>query len=387
MKHLFFLNRRFGQGGAERQLIALVKAFDKSRYAITLAPFYGGGHLASLISQDRDITWSPLRKQGRWDLIAFLWRLWRTVRAASPDVCIGYMDIPNIAALAAGRLVGAKVVWGVRNSTQAIGDAPMLGRAAFRLAGWLSAQPDLIVFNSEAGRRYYQEHGFASARSVVIPNGIDTDYFSPQHGRSQLRELWGVASGELVLGLVGRADPMKGHAMFLAAAARLADQYPHLRFVCAGMDAEDYRDHIQELSRALGVHDRMIWVGPMEDMPLLYQALDTLVLASGYGEGFPNVIGEAMACGVPCIATDVGDSAMIIDDTGIIVEPGSAERLAEGMAQMVGRLAHKDPPLQVAARARIVNHFSVTALVNRTLEAFREFDVLTDCADKVVEGR
>ena len=387
MKHLLFLSRHFGQGGAERQLIALVKALDKSQYHITVAPFYDGGHLSSLVSQDRDITWSPLRKQGRWDLMTFLWRLWRTVRAASPDVCIGYMDIPNIAALVAGRLVGAKVVWGVRNSTQAIGNAPILGRFAFWLMGQLSAHPDLIIFNSEAGRRYYQRHGFARGRSVVIPNGIDTDYFSPLDGRSSLRECWGLASGELVLGLVGRADPMKGHAAFLAAAARLANQYPHLRFVCAGMDAGDYHDHMRSLARTLGVHDRMIWVGPMQDMPLLYRAMDVLVLASGYGEGFPNVVGEAMACGVPCIATDVGDSAMIIDDTGIIVEPGSAERLAEGMVQLVERLAQEGSPMRVAARTRIVNHFSVTALVNRTLEAFREFGVLTDCANRAMEGR
>ncbi len=385
MKRLFFLNRRFGQGGAERQLIALVKAFDKSRYTITVAPFYDGGHLAPIISHDRDITWAPLKKRGRWDTISFLWRLWRTVRRASPDVCIGYMDIPNIAALVAGRLVGAKVVWGIRNSTLCTGNAPGLGRFAFWLMSQLSTQPDLIIFNSEAGRRYYQEHGFACGRSVVIPNGIDTDYFSPQQGRSQLRGRWGVLAGDLVLGLVGRADPMKGHAMFLAAAARLADQCPHIRFVCAGMDAGDYRDRMEVLARTLGMHDRMIWVGPMEDMPLLYRALDVLVLAST-SEGFPNVVGEAMACGVPCIATDVGDSAMIIADTGIIVELGSAERLAEGMAQMVERLAHEGPPMRAAARMRIVDHFSVTALVNRTLEAFREFDVLADHVDKATEG-
>ncbi len=387
MKHLLFFNRRFGQGGAERQLIALIKAFDKSRYSITAVPFYDGGHLAATISHDRDITWAPLKKRGRWDTISFLWRLWRTVRTASPDVCIGYMDIPNIAALVAGRLVGAKVVWEVRNSTQAIGNAPILGQMAFRLASWLSTQPDLIIFNSEAGRRYYQGHGFACSRSVVIPNGIDTGYFSPQQGRSPLRGRWGVLAGDLVLGLVGRADPMKGHALFLAAAARLADRYPHMRFVCAGMEAGGYRDQMEILARTLGVHHRMIWTGPMEGMPLLYQALDVLVLASGYGEGFPNVVGEAMACGVPCIATDVGDSAAIIGNTGIIVEPGSAERLAEGMAQMGERLAHEGQTMRAAARARIVNQFSVAALVNSTLEAFREFGVLTDHVDKATTGR
>ncbi|MHB1566955.1 MAG: glycosyltransferase [Acidiferrobacter sp.] len=382
MKHLFFLNRRFGQGGAERQLIALIKALDKRQYVITVAPFYDGGHLARTISNDKDITWAPLKKRGRWDLIGFLWRLWRRAQAASPDVCIGYMDIPNIVAWVVGRLVGAKVVWGVRNSTRDVGSAPVLGRLGFWLMGRLSARPDLIIFNSEAGRRYYRARGFTTDRSVVIPNGIDTVYFSPQEGKSLLRERWGVGGAEVVLGLVGRADPMKNHAIFIAAAARLRDAYPHLRFVCAGMEAGGYRERMQELSRTLGLSDRMIWVDPMDNMPSLYRALDVLVLASAYGEGFPNVVGEAMACGVPCVVTDVGDSAWIVDHTGVVVQPGRPERLAEGMTQMITRLAHEGSVLRIGARARIVCHFSTGALARNTVTAFQRFGVLADRADK-----
>ena len=151
---------------------------------------------------------------------------------------------------------------------------------------------------------------------AVIPNGIDTSRFREMPGSgARLRALWGVRDDQILIGLVGRLDYMKDHPTFLRAAAKLTHHNDSVRFVCVGGGPISYAAQLKDLSSELGLHDRIVWAGDQDDMPSVYSALDLLVSSSS-GEGFSNVIGEAMACGVPCVVTDVGDSALIVGETG-----------------------------------------------------------------------
>lgn len=367
MIRLFFLIRSLDMGGAERQLIELVRGLDKNCFEVTVATFYDGGVLRPEIERIDQVKVFSLRKQGRWDILPFLWRLWRAVREAKPHILHGYMGGANEFCLLTGKVPGAKVVWGLRASNVDFMHYDWLAEWNFRVGAWLSRFPDLIIVNSWAGKQHHIAHGYCGDRMLVIPNGIDTERYRPDREAGRhVRAEWGVAENELLVGLVGRLDPMKDHATFLRAAARVAEERPDVRFVCVGDGPEPYRRELLALGESLGLRERLIWAGARSDMPAVYNAFD-IVVSSSYGEGFPNTVGEAMACGVPCVVTGVGDSARIVGETGIVVPARNPEALATGMIRLLTspeRCGRGD-----AASLRIREMFSRERLLESTQAA------------------
>jgi glycosyltransferase involved in cell wall biosynthesis len=238
-----------------------------------------------------------------------------------------------------------------------------MGRLEGRLETWLARFPDLIICNSWKGLSLVRQRGFPESRTACVPNGIDTERFRPDpQAGARMRAQWGIAAEGFVLGLVGRLDPVKNHPGFIAAAARLAAEFAELHFVCVGPGPDAYRQRLQTLSEAAGLSGRMIFPGGCRDMPAAYNALDVFVSAS-LSEGSPNVLGEAMACGVRAITTDVGDAAWLMADYGDVVPPGDKEALYLAMRQAYLRrsLPARDP------RERIIQVFDATFLEQRTV--------------------
>jgi glycosyltransferase involved in cell wall biosynthesis len=157
---------------------------------------------------------------------------------------------------------------------------------------------------------------------------------------------------------------MKDHESFLRAAARVAALRPEARFLCIGEGSEGYRQALVRLAAGLGIADRVIWTGRCTDPAAALAGLDICCSSSSFGEGFSNAIGEAMACGLPCVVTDVGDSALLVGATGTVVPRRQPEALAEALLAEVGRLGEGRGG---RARARIVENFSVDRMVERTL--------------------
>jgi glycosyltransferase involved in cell wall biosynthesis len=196
---------------------------------------------------------------------------------------------------------------------------------------------------------------------VVIPNGIDTErFFFDPISRVQLRSEWGVTNEEKLIGLVGRLDPVKDHQTFLEAAAMLIGKGLRLRVVCIGDGPADYEASLKTVAESLGLNPYITWIKSRINVSPVYSALDLLV-SSAYLEGFSNVIGEAMACGVPCVVTDVGDSRLIVGDQGFVVPPKDSKSLFSAMEKSL-HIKH-DPSL---IRKRIVDHFSANILVSHT---------------------
>jgi glycosyltransferase involved in cell wall biosynthesis len=208
---------------------------------------------------------------------------------------------------------------------------------------------------------------------VVIPNGIDTKRFKPDsEARAKVRSQWGISEHTILIGLVGRLHPMKDHLTFLKAAALLSKQQQDVQFVCVGTGLEDYAQELYRLAQEFGISEKVIWAGACADMPAVYNALDIASSSSSYGEGFANVIGEAMACEVPCVVTDVGDSAWIVENTGIVVSPQNPEALANGWSLLIKQQQYKDAALKSKTRSRIVSEFSCNKLVQNVADVLNQ---------------
>ena len=367
-ERVLFLIRSLDRGGAERQLVQLAIALHRRGAVVEVATFYDGGILRAELDSAGVPTYS-LGKTGRWDMFQFLGRLVLFVWSRKPTVLHGYLSTANLL-LAAFKPFwrGARVVWGVRASNVAIDQYDWLTRLTARLERYLSCKADLIIANSEAGKRYVVAHGFPGNKLVTIPNGIDVESFRfDAAGRRDVCAGWGVREYEILVGIVARLDPMKDHPTFLEAARRVALKYQHVRFVCVGDGPADYAALLERQAQELGLAGRIIWAGARDDMAAVYSALD-IATSTSFGEGFSNAIAEAMACERPCVVTDVGDSAWIVGETGRVVPPGDPQALAEGLFRMIDQPASERAALGTAARARIESEFGIEALVSRTVQ-------------------
>ena len=371
MIRLFVLIRSLNIGGTERQLIELVKGLDSNHFDITVGLFYNEG---ALIEEIKSMPWIhvvSLNKSGRWDIIRFVLRFIKLLKSLQPDILYSFLPDANIAGLIAGRLSGVKrVVWGVRASNMDVSRYDWLARMSLRLSAFLSKFPDAIIANSHAGKEFHRGIGYSTNRMMVIPNGICTDRFKPDYSAGlKVRDEWGIDEETITIGLIGRFDPMKDHATFLRAVKIFNQEGCSVRFVCIGDGKGPCKSEIHSLCRTLGLNGSLIWAGEMEDMPSVYNAID-IVTSSSLSEGFPNVIGEAMACGVHCVVTDVGDSAIIVGETGVIVPPKDPQALADGWRSMLIRMNDKSYSIKEMARMRIVSHYNNEIFIQKTSRMF-----------------
>jgi glycosyltransferase involved in cell wall biosynthesis len=244
-----------------------------------------------------------------------------------------------------------------------------------RVLARLSRRPDLVLANSQAGRAVHARYGYRPKRWVTLGNGFDTAMFRPDEGaRRTVRSELGLDDATPVVGLFARFDPMKDHATFLAAAAALASCAPAPAFLVVG------RGTTSAAFEALaGGHEslrgRLIALGERNDVPALMTACDVIVCSS-VSEGFPNTIGEAMASGVPCVSTDVGDAGAIIGDAGRLVAKSDPKALATAIGGLLDLASDERQRLGAAARRRIEENFAFGTVV----ENYRR--LLTDVAGR-----
>lgn len=368
---ILLLIRQLSVGGAERQVCLLATALRQRGHEIKVAVFYGGGALEAELA-GAGIPLIDLGKRGRWDNAGFVWRLLRTLRCERPDIVYSFLTVANLLnSLLGPCLPGTRRVIGLRASNMDLSRYDGLSRLTSHLETRLAGQADLVIANSERGRQAALAAGFPAARLRVVRNGIDTRRFLPDRRRgAAFRAAWGIAPEQWLVGLIGRLDPMKGHPIFLQAAARLRTTDPGLRFVCVGGGPAALDASLRRQATDLGLDDRLIWAGPQTDMPAVYNALDMAVSASLYGEGMSNTLAEAMACGIPCVTTDVGDAAWLVEDCGIVVPPGDAAALAGGIADLTRRAQQQGDTLGRAVRQHIETRLGEQALAEGTLAAF-----------------
>jgi glycosyltransferase involved in cell wall biosynthesis len=354
-------------GGAERQFAELAAGLSARGHEVLAVALDQGGPLEASLGGAGLVV---LGKSSRLGNVRVAFGLAGRLRSFRPQVHYAFLTTPCVlGALLKPFFPATRLVMGLR-ATDVDHAAYTYGRAGRFLHGLearLSALADLVIANSQAGRRDGLARGFPEARTAVVHNGIDTTRCLPDRALGlALRTAWGIGPEEVLIGQVARLDPMKDHPNFLRAAALLAARRPEARFVCVGGGPEAYQAELHRQAAELGLSGRLVWAGGRADMPAVYNALDALCLSSAYGEGFPNVLGEAMACGVPACATDAGDAALVLGGTGAVVPRRDPEALAAGLKGLLERLEREGEVLRAACRERIVANFGVERMVRDT---------------------
>lgn len=292
-------------------------------------------------------------------------RLVRLARAIRPDVVHGWMYHGILAATIAHAALGtgAGLIWNVRHSLADPKRESRSTRLLLRLSAALSRRPDAIVYNSHAALREHSAHGYCADRAEVLPNGFDLDRFRPDPAaREWLRALLGIDPRATVVGHVARYHPMKDQTMLVEAVGRARAQGADLHLVMIGAELDDPP---AELRRAIDRHvppSRVSLLGARSDIGALMPGFDLFALSSAWGEGFPNVLGEALACGVPAVATDVGDSVRVVGSDGIVVAPGEAGAFARALNQLAALPPAEREALGQRGAARIHELYAISRI-------------------------
>jgi len=362
--HIAHLITELNMGGAEQMLRKLVTRMDKDRFRCVVISMTDRGPIGEKISEAGVPVFQLGMGLGK-PTPGGLAKFYHLLKQESVDIVQSWLYHADLLGLLVGRVAEVKrVVWGIRCSDMRLRQYRPLTALTVRLCGVLSPLADAIVINSQEGARIHRKRGYRTDRMVLIPNGFDTAAFQPDgSARTWLIHELGLREDVRLIGLIARFDIMKDHPNFLRAASLVAEKDPHVHFVMVGRHITprnpELAAHIPE-----GIQDRFHLLGQRDDVPRIAAALDIATSSSAFGEGFSNTIGEAMACGVPCVVTDVGDSAQVVGDTGIVVPPGDAAALAGGWRDLLAdderrrRLGEK-------ARERIRAEFDLEVVVRR----------------------
>jgi glycosyltransferase involved in cell wall biosynthesis len=354
-------------GGAEMMLYKLLARGDRARFEPTVLSLLGLGPVGARMSAMGVPLLTLGMRQERPLSLAML-RLIPMARQVHPSLIQGWMYHGNLAASACALLSGRRVplIWNVRHSIHDMAHETRLTRGFIRLGAALSSSTRAVIYNSRLSARQHEELGYDPGKTVVIPNGFDCELFRPRPEMAErLRNEARIKPGRVVVGMVARNHPQKDPGNLLKATALLAKRAMDVHLVIVGPGFDTGNAEVMSAINQAGIADRVSLLGERHDIPDIVAGLDIATLPSAWGEGFPNVLGEAMACGVPCVTTDIGDSAWIVGDVGLVVPPRDPEALADALGRLVALGGEGRRQLGAAARARVIERFEVDDIVRQ----------------------
>ncbi|MBE9168003.1 glycosyltransferase [Pleurocapsales cyanobacterium LEGE 06147] len=294
-----------------------------------------------------------------------VWRLVNIVRKIQPDLIHGWM-YHGILAAEVTKIFSTNqfTIWEIQTTIYSLQHEKKMSAVIIKLCALLSKLPARIIFVSQISKLQHEALGYYSKNNCLLPNGFDTSLFKPSvKSKLDVRKELGLPEESLLIGLFCRYHPMKDHANCIKAAALLLKEYPDVHFLLVGTEVDRNNQSLNELIQELGISEQIHLLGERSDIPRLSAALDIASSSSAYGEAFPMVIGEAMSCGIPCVVTDVGDSARIVDNTGYVVPPREPQALANAWKKMIELGSEGRKALGQAARERIINNFGLDFVV------------------------
>lgn len=377
MKKILFISTGLGTGGAEMMLYKLLSGIDRSRFdpvvvSLIKTDFFGDqifNRITALNIPVHSLELNP----GKFS-IQKLFELLELVRQQQPAIIQGWMYHANLAAQLASFFTFKSIptIWNIRHSLYSL-DYEKKGTAmVIRLLSQLSNFPAKIIYNSQIGGTQHEKVGYKSHKTIVIPNGFDINLFKPSsENRHNLRQELGLPQDAFLIGRICRYHLMKDHESFLCAAAILLQDFPELHFVLAGTNVDQDNSHLTELLQELNIGDRVHLLGERKDVPYLTSALNIATSSSYFGEAFPNVVGEAMACEVPCVVTDVGDSALIVGETGKVVPPKNPQALADGCRELISLDIAAREALGKKARQKVIDLYSLESIIAQYEELYQ----------------
>lgn len=303
--------------------------------------------------------------------IAFLRLIW-ILRKSRPDIVMTWLYHADLLGTMCAVLAGLnprRVVWNLRCSDVEFARYPRSTRWSVWVLSRLSSLPGAVAVNSDSGQAFHVALGYRPRAWVYLPNGLDIDTWrADPTDRLRIRKELGVNADDILVGMVARVDPMKDHSMFLAAAEQVASRCSNVHFVMVGKGTLDIP--IPEK-----IEQRVVGLGPRTDVSSVMRALDIHVLSSAFGEGFPNVVCEAMASEVPCVVTDVGDAAKLVGDTGLTVPPRDPVALAKAVLRLIEEPPERRRKRGRSARVIIEKNYNIEAVRRLYLKLWFEVAV------------
>ena len=372
MTRVVHLISSLATGGTEMMLYKLLRGMSGASVESAVVCLTTGGAIEARIASLGIPVFSLNMRRGIPNPLA-LWRLYRILRRLKPDVLQTWLYHADLLGLAAARLAGVPALtWNVRCSTTDDRYRRGMTGIAVRALARLSHVPNVVVVNSDTGRRVHEGLGYRPRSWRVIPNGFEIDRFVPDaDAYAEVRKELHLASNAVLIGLVARYDPLKDHETFIRAAAEVCRDDPSIHLLLVGYGVDPSNAALTGLAKALGIVGNMHLLGERPDIPRLTAALD-VATCSSRGEGFPNVVGEAMACAVPVVATNVGDLAVVIGDTGIVTPVGDVQRFAAGLRSVLALTPEARQDLGRRARARIAERYDLRRVVAEYVNLYRE---------------
>lgn len=370
-KHILHVITSLSVGGAELMLVRLARELDEQgaveQLIVSLGPIdLEKEHLADL--QPKVIS---LGLRGLRDLPGCFFRLVKIMRQWKPDIVQSWLYHADLIAGLAARLSGVQdVYWGIR-CVETPSNSPSTTKWVVRVCALLSyLVPTKIVCCAYAAEKKHIDIGYDRRRTVVIPNGFELDRFAYSEGnRARARRLFGASSDRVVIGLVARFDPLKDHHTFIAAAGLVAAVKKNVDFVLIGKGTTHENGALMAWIADSGLNGRITLLGERLDVAELMSGLDVFCLSSK-SEGFPNSLGEAMAIGLPCVSTDVGDVRHLLQDAGLVVPPSDPKALAAAFDTMVNKPAEERQRLGDRARAIILANFGLDTIANEYADLY-----------------
>ena len=373
--HVLHVITDLSSGGAQRMLTHVVSAAPAAgaprHHVVSLTD--DGVYGAVLRRTGVPVTCLTLR--GLAGMPRALLALTRIIRRERPDIVQTWLYHADFLGLVATCFVRPRppVVWNVRCSDMDLHAYAWTTRVLVRLLAHLSRRPAAVMVNSIAGQRWHDRLGYRPRRWLVCPNGFPTDRLRPDAAvRARRRADLGLPEATVVFVCAARVDPMKDHGNLLAAFDRVRKRLPCARLMLLGQGTKADTGSLEPLAADPDLAAGVLRFGETTDgYAEILQAADVFVLPSAFGEGFPNVLGEAMCLELPCVATDVGDAAAIVGETGRIVPPRAPDALAWAMIELAELGGSDRRTLGRAARERILATYDLDSVRQRYARLYR----------------
>jgi glycosyltransferase involved in cell wall biosynthesis len=350
-------------GGAEMMLYKFLTRIDRDKFAPTVISLIPGGVFVDRLTS-LDIPVYQLEMQPGKPSIAGIQQLTKLINQIQPDLIQGWMYHSNLAAQLANFLAKRKVpvLWSIHHSIASLRAEKKSLAVIIKLTAALSSQVKTVVFSSAKGQAQHEALGYCARNAMTIGDNFDLSKYKPAtEPQFNLRQSLNLAKDSILIGSIARYHLMKDHANFLNAAAKIIPDYPDVHFILVGPEVDYQNSVLSAQIQRLGISKQVHLLGERQDIPELMTSLDIFTSSSAYGESFPNVLGEAMSCQIPCVTTDVGDSATIVGDTGVVVPIQDAQTLAAAWQKLIALGEKERRNLGEQARERIKQRFDLDA--------------------------